>query len=203
MNGSRLIARCFRFIFGSRYAESTRSKFGVSAYSLINTVHHTDHWREAPFTNKSSLLLYLKHFTPLSWMKSPLSSRCFRGQMDTIVTTSVLFVIASGLEENQRQQHEFLDSLRGVINITDDICVYGCEPRSYQSYRHKRNASSNWQSCNAMQLVGMCQYLTKLWALDVPKTLGHYPQNKHVPELYKKTLQKGEIGQRCSTTRRH
>ena len=33
MNGSRLIAGCFQFIFGSRYAESTRSKFGVSAYS--------------------------------------------------------------------------------------------------------------------------------------------------------------------------
>ena len=33
MNGSRLIAGCCRFIFGSRYAESTRSKFGVSAYS--------------------------------------------------------------------------------------------------------------------------------------------------------------------------
>ena len=38
MNGSRLIAGCFRFIFGSRYAESIRSKFGVSAYSRINTV---------------------------------------------------------------------------------------------------------------------------------------------------------------------
>ena len=38
MNGSRLIAWCFQFIFGSRYAESTRSKFGVSAYSRINTV---------------------------------------------------------------------------------------------------------------------------------------------------------------------
>ena len=38
MNGSRLIAGCFWFIFGSRYAESTRSKFGVSAYSWINTV---------------------------------------------------------------------------------------------------------------------------------------------------------------------
>ena len=38
MNGSRLIAGCFRFIVGSRYAESTRSKFGVSAYSRINTV---------------------------------------------------------------------------------------------------------------------------------------------------------------------
>ena len=39
MNGSRLIAGCFRFIFGSRYAKSTRSKFGVSAYSRINTVN--------------------------------------------------------------------------------------------------------------------------------------------------------------------
>ena len=38
MNGARLIAGCFRFIFGSRYAESTRSKFGVSAYSRINTL---------------------------------------------------------------------------------------------------------------------------------------------------------------------
>ena len=38
MNGSRLIAGCFRFVFGSRYAESSRSKFGVSAYSRINTV---------------------------------------------------------------------------------------------------------------------------------------------------------------------
>ena len=38
MNGSRLIAGCFRFIFGSHYAESTRSKFGVSACSRINTV---------------------------------------------------------------------------------------------------------------------------------------------------------------------
>ena len=39
MNESRLIAGCFRFIVGSRYAESTRSKFGVSAYSRINTVN--------------------------------------------------------------------------------------------------------------------------------------------------------------------
>ena len=39
MNGSRLIAGCFRFIFGSRYAESTRSKFGDLAYSRINTVY--------------------------------------------------------------------------------------------------------------------------------------------------------------------
>ena len=42
MNGSQLIAGCFRFSFGSRYAESTRTKFGVSAYSRINTVYVVD-----------------------------------------------------------------------------------------------------------------------------------------------------------------
>ena len=41
MNGSRLIAGCFRFIFGSRYAESTCSNFGVSAYSRLNMVIET------------------------------------------------------------------------------------------------------------------------------------------------------------------
>ena len=36
------------------------------------------------------------------------------------------FGIASGLEEYQRRQHEFLDGLNGIINIADVICVYGC-----------------------------------------------------------------------------
>ena len=36
------------------------------------------------------------------------------------------FEIASGPEEYQRRQHEFLYGLRGVINIADYICVYGC-----------------------------------------------------------------------------
>ena len=117
----------------------------------------------------------------------------FQGPNGHYCYNSVPFGIASGPEENQRQQHKFLDSLRGVINITNDICVYGCgdtkedadidhdqnmvqllekraehdlwlcektsvqiptfmghklthkgvEPRSYQSYRHQRNASSN------------------------------------------------------------
>ena len=36
------------------------------------------------------------------------------------------FGIASRPEEYQQRQHEFLDRLSGVINIADDICVYGC-----------------------------------------------------------------------------
>ena len=35
------------------------------------------------------------------------------------------FGIASGPEEYQRRQHEFLVGLRGVINIADDIWLYG------------------------------------------------------------------------------
>ena len=49
MNGSRLIAGCFRFIFGSRYAEYTRTKFGVTAYSRINTVSIKKLDRDAMF----------------------------------------------------------------------------------------------------------------------------------------------------------
>ena len=39
------------------------------------------------------------------------------------------FGIASGPEEYQRREHEFLDGLRGVINIAHDICMYGCGNR--------------------------------------------------------------------------
>ena len=48
-------------------------------------------------------------------MKSPLYLQRFRGQT---------VAIASGPEKYQRRQHEFLDGLRGVINIADDIWVY-------------------------------------------------------------------------------
>ena len=36
------------------------------------------------------------------------------------------FGISSGPEEYQRRQHEFLHGLPGVINIADDICIFGC-----------------------------------------------------------------------------
>ena len=50
----------------------------------------------------------------------------FRGLDGHYCYNRMPFGIASGPEEYQRQQHEFLDGLNGVINITDDICVYGC-----------------------------------------------------------------------------
>ncbi|CAB4040283.1 Hypothetical predicted protein [Paramuricea clavata] len=36
------------------------------------------------------------------------------------------FGISSGPEEYQRRQREFLDGLEGVINIADNICIFGC-----------------------------------------------------------------------------
>ena len=46
--------------------------------------------------------MYLKHSTPLYWMKSPVYLQRFRGQTVAIA----------------------IDGLRGVINIADDIWVY-------------------------------------------------------------------------------
>lgn len=43
-HGSWLIARCFRFIFVLGHADSTCSKFRVSAYSRINTVYHVQNF---------------------------------------------------------------------------------------------------------------------------------------------------------------
>ena len=40
--------------------------------------------------------------------------------------TRMPFGISSGPEEYQRQQHEFLYGLPGVINIADDICILRC-----------------------------------------------------------------------------
>ena len=52
----------------------------------------------------------------------------FQGQHDRYRYNRMPFGIASGPEEYQRRQHEFLDRLRGVINSAsaDDICVHGC-----------------------------------------------------------------------------
>jgi len=50
----------------------------------------------------------------------------FRGPDGRYCYNQMPFGIAPGLEEYQGRQHEFLDGLDGVINIEDDICVYGC-----------------------------------------------------------------------------
>ena len=48
----------------------------------------------------------------------------FQGPNGRYCYNRMPFGIASGPEKYQRRQHEFLDGLRGVINIADDIWVY-------------------------------------------------------------------------------
>ena len=49
----------------------------------------------------------------------------FQGPNGRYCYTKMPFGIVSGPEEYQRRQHELLDGLEGVINIADDICVFG------------------------------------------------------------------------------
>ena len=55
--------------------------------------------------------------------------KTFQGPNSRYWYNRMPFGIASGPEEYQRREHEFLDGLRGVINIAHDICMYGCGNR--------------------------------------------------------------------------
>ena len=50
----------------------------------------------------------------------------FMGPNDRYCFTRMPFGISLGPEEYQRRQHEFLYRLPGVINIADDIYIFGC-----------------------------------------------------------------------------
>ena len=69
--------------------------------------------------------------------------------------------IASGPEEYRRRQHEFLDGLRGVINMADDVCVFGCgDPKEEADIDQDRNL---------MQLLDKCsEYDLRLSAKKTP-----------------------------------
>ena len=59
------------------------------------------------------------------------------------------FGIASGPEEYQRRQHEFLDGLQGVINIADDICVFRCgDSKEEADIDHDKNLTSLLEKCS-------------------------------------------------------
>ena len=63
--------------------------------------------------------------------------------------TRMSFGIASGPEEYQRCQHEFLNSLQGVINIADDICVFGCGNSKEEAVMdHDKNLTSLLEKCS-------------------------------------------------------
>ena len=63
------------------------------------------------------------------------------------------FGIDSGPEEYQRRQHEFLDGLQGVINIADDICVFGCgNSKEDADLDHDKNLTSLLEKCSKQDL---------------------------------------------------
>ena len=77
----------------------------------------------------------------------------FQGPSGRYCYTRMPFGIASGPEEYQRWQHEFLDGLQGVINIADDICVFGCSNSKEEAdLDHDKNLTSLLEKCNKQDL---------------------------------------------------
>ena len=77
----------------------------------------------------------------------------FQGPNGRYCFTRMPFGIASGPEEYQRRQHEFLDGLQGVINIADDICVFGCgDSKEEADLDHDKNLTSLLEKCSKQDL---------------------------------------------------
>ena len=73
----------------------------------------------------------------------------FQGPSGRYCYTRMPFGIASGPEEYQRRQHEFLDGLQGVINIADDICVFGYgNSKEEADLDHDKNLTSLLEKCS-------------------------------------------------------
>ena len=88
------------------------------------------------------------------------------------------FGIASGPEEYQRRQHEFLVGLRGVINIADDIWLYGWgDTKEDADIDHNRNLVQLLERCAEHDL----QFREKLQFKSPSVTLmGHKLTHKGV-----------------------
>ena len=77
----------------------------------------------------------------------------FPGPSGHYCYTRMPFGIASGPEEYQRRQHEFLDGLQGVINIANDICVFGCgNSKEEDDLDHDKNLTSLLEKCSKQDL---------------------------------------------------
>ena len=77
----------------------------------------------------------------------------FQGPSGRYCFTRMPFGIASGPEEYQRRQHEFLDGLQGIINIADYICVFGCgDSKDEADLDHDKNLTSLLEKCSKQDL---------------------------------------------------
>ena len=94
---------------------------------LKDQIHHTHNRREATSSDKAKVFTVVDvseafHTIELDEESSLLTT--FRGPDGCYCYNRMPFGIASGPEEYQRRQHQFLGGLNGVINIADDICGY-------------------------------------------------------------------------------
>ena len=77
----------------------------------------------------------------------------FRGPDGRYCYNRMPFGMTSGPQEYQRQQHECLDGLNGVINIADGICVYGYGDTTEEAdIDHDRNLTHVLEKCNKQDL---------------------------------------------------
>ena len=113
------------------------------------------------------------HTIVLDEKSSPLTT--FQGPNGRHCYNRMPFGIASGPEEHQRRQREFFNGLRGVINIADDICVYGCgETNEDADIDHHRNLALLLEKC-AEHDTALCEknvssnpHLSHLWGTSLP-----------------------------------
>ena len=78
----------------------------------------------------------------------------FMGPDGRYCFTRMPFGISSGPEEYQRRQHEFLHGLPGIINIADDICIFGCgDTIEDANVDHDRNLVRLLDKCSDYDLL--------------------------------------------------
>ena len=91
------------------------------------------------------------HNVVLDEPSSPLTT--FQGPNGRYRYLRMPFGISSSPEEYQRRQQEFLEGLEGVINIADDICVYGCGDTEEEANEdHDKNLITLLNRCRERDL---------------------------------------------------
>jgi len=105
------------------------------------------------------------------------------------------FGIASRPEQYQRRQHEFLDGLNGVVNIADDICVYGCgDTKGKADIDLDRNLTHLLEKCNEHDLRLSAKKIQFKSSSVFVSVMGHRLTNKGVqPGLSKEAAITGML----------
>ena len=92
-------------------------------------VHHSDDEEKLPLLKNAQVFTIVdvsEAFHTIELDDESVLLTTFMGPDGRYCFTRMLFGISLGPEEYQRRQHEFLHGLPGVINIADDICIFGC-----------------------------------------------------------------------------